>query len=66
MTYQSATDYAVLRSGTYQVRFAATGTSRMVLDTTITVIDGSVSTYVLNDDPESGDLDLMPVEEALN
>jgi len=30
------------------------------------VIDGSVSTYVLNDDPESGELELMPVEEALN
>ena len=37
----------------------------MLLDTTITVVDGSVETLVLNDDPETGDLDLMPLEEAL-
>jgi hypothetical protein len=65
VTYQSSTDYVVLKSGTYQVRFAATGTSRMLLDATITVVDGSVETLVLNDDPQTGNVELMPVEEAL-
>jgi hypothetical protein len=59
------TDYATLKSGTYQVRLAPVGTSRIVLDATITVQDGSVQTYVLMDDPETASLELMPVEEAL-
>jgi hypothetical protein len=37
----------------------------MLLDTQITVSDGSVQTFVLNDDPDTADLELMPVEEAL-
>jgi uncharacterized protein DUF4397 len=55
----------VLRSGTYQVRMARTGTSNIVLDTSITVQDGSVTTFALIDDPETASLELMPVEDAL-
>jgi hypothetical protein len=55
----------VLKSGTYEVRMAPTGTSRIVLDTTITVQDGSVTTFALIDDPDTATLELMPVEEAL-
>jgi hypothetical protein len=58
------TDYAVLRPGTYQVRLMATGTSRVVVDTTITVEGGSVQTYTLLDDLDTASLELMPVEEA--
>ena len=65
LTFPLASDYAILKSGTYEVRIAATGTSRMLVDTQITVTDGSVQTYVLDDDPDTPDLDLMPVEEAL-
>lgn len=63
--YQSATDFLTLKSGTYQVRMAPTGTSRIVLDTSIAVQDGSVQTFALIDDPETASLELMPVEEAL-
>jgi hypothetical protein len=42
-----------------------TGTSRFVLDTTITVQDGSVQTFALIDDQDTAALELMPVEEAL-
>jgi hypothetical protein len=60
-----SSDYVTLKSGTYQVRVAATGTSRMLLDTQIAVVDGSVQTLVLNDDPGTADLELMGVDEAL-
>jgi hypothetical protein len=63
--YRVATDSLTLKSGTYQVRMTPTGTSRIVLDTQITVQDGSVQTYTLIDDPETASLELMPVEEAL-
>jgi hypothetical protein len=62
--YRSATDYIILKSGRYQVRFAATGTSRIVLDTEIIVQDGSVQTFVLTES-EARELELIPVEEAL-
>ena len=65
LTFSFSSDYVTLKSGTYQVRVAATGTSRMLLDTQITVNDGSVQTYVLNDDPDTAVLELMPVDEAL-
>jgi hypothetical protein len=42
----------------------ATGTSRVVFDTTFTLTAGAVQTYVLIDS-ETGDLELMPVEDAL-
>jgi hypothetical protein len=63
--YRTTTDAVTLKSGTYQVRMTPTGTSRLVLDTQITVQDGSVQTYVLIDDQETASLELMPVEEAL-
>lgn len=65
IAYKSTTDPAVLKSGTYRVRLAPAGTSRIVLDSAITLQDGSVQTFVLIDDPDSAELELMPVEEAL-
>jgi len=66
ISYRSApTDYAVLRPGTYEVRLAATGTSRIVLDANITVNGGSVQTYTLIDNPTTGAIELTPIEEAL-
>lgn len=59
------TDYAVLRPGTYEVRLAPAGTSRIVLDTNITVEGGSVQTYTLLDNPTTAAMELTPVEEAL-
>jgi hypothetical protein len=65
LTFSSSSEFVTLKSGTYQVRVAATGTSRMLLDTQVTVSDGSVQTFVVNDDPDTADLDLIGVEEAL-
>jgi hypothetical protein len=66
MGYRDVTaEPVILKSGTYRVRMAPVGTSRIELDATITVQDGSVQTYVLIDDPETAELELMPVEEAL-
>jgi hypothetical protein len=63
--YKGSTDSITLKSGTYRVRMTPTGTSRLVLDTAITVQDGSVQTFAVIDDPETASLELMPVEEAL-
>ncbi|HEU4626833.1 MAG TPA: DUF4397 domain-containing protein [Steroidobacteraceae bacterium] len=63
--YKGGTDFIVLKSGTYQVRMTPTGTSRIVLDTTFTVQDGSVQTLAVIDDLPTASLELMPVEEAL-
>ncbi len=66
LTFRNATDYVVLKSGTYQVRFTATATSQILLDTTITTVDGSVETLVFNDDPAAaGSQTLTAFEEAL-
>jgi hypothetical protein len=66
ITYKTAPlGPTVLKSGTYEVRLTPTGTSRIVLDTTITVQDGSVTTFALIDDPDTASLELMPVEVAL-
>jgi hypothetical protein len=65
ITYKTATDYIVLKSGTYEVRMTPAGTSRIVLDTPITVPDGSVQTLTVVDDVPTASLELMPVEEAL-
>ncbi len=65
IAYKSVTGSVILKSGTYQVRMAPTGTSRIVLDTMITVQDGSVQTFALIDDQATAGLELMPVEEAL-
>jgi Domain of unknown function (DUF4397) len=63
--YKAALDYLVLKSGTYEVRMTPTGTSRIVLDTTFTVQDGSVQTLAVIDDLSTASLQLMPVEDAL-
>jgi hypothetical protein len=65
IAYRFSTEPAILKSGTYRVRLAPAGTSRIVLDSAITLQDGSVQTFVLIDDPDSAELELMPVEEAL-
>jgi hypothetical protein len=65
IAYKGSTDYITLKSGTYEVRLTPTGTSRITVDTTITVTDGSVQTLALIDDPDTASLELMPVEEAL-
>jgi hypothetical protein len=63
-TYQGTVDYMTLKPSTYQLRLTDTGTSRIVLDTTITLPAGVVQTFVLNDS-ETGDLELIPVDDAL-
>jgi len=65
IAYKGSLDFITLKSGTYEVRMTPTGTSRIVLDTPITVTDGSVQTLALIDDRETASLELMPVEEAL-
>lgn len=65
IAYKAATDAIVLKSGAYEVRMTPTGTSRIVLDTPLTVQDGSVQTLALIDDLPTASLELMPVEEAL-
>jgi uncharacterized protein DUF4397 len=62
--YRGVTDSATYKEGTYQVRVMATGTSRVLLDTTITLTNGSVATYALIDS-EVGALELLKVDEAL-
>jgi hypothetical protein len=62
--FQSLSDYITYNGKTFQVRFMATGTSRVILDTTIAVTNGTVQTFVLIDS-EEGELELMPVDEAL-
>ena len=62
--YKASTDYTTYKPGTYHVQFMATGTTTVLLDTTITLPAGGVQTYVLNDDPDTGSLELMPVDDA--
>jgi|GEM_PF-2462299 len=65
VAYLGVTDSSIYKGGTYQVRIAETGTSRMILDTGITLVEGRVETFVLIDS-ETGELELMPVEETLD
>ena len=62
--YKGSTDYTTYKPGTYRVRMMTTGTSTVVFDTTITLPAGGVQTYVLNDDPDTSELELMPVDDA--
>jgi hypothetical protein len=62
--YKTSTDYTTYKPGAYRVRFMAMGTSTVLLDTTIALPAGAVQTYVLNDDPDTGALELMPVDDA--
>jgi hypothetical protein len=62
--FKGVTDSSAYKGGTYQVRVMDTGTSRVVLDTQVTLVEGTVQTFVLIDS-EEGALELMPVDEAL-
>ena len=65
LLYLNSTDYTTYKPDTtYQVRMMETGTTTVVLDTTITLPAGGVQTYVLNDDPDTGALELIPVDDA--
>lgn len=64
LTYQLANDYAAYKADTYQVRIMEGGTTTVLLDTTIALPAGGVETYVVNDDPDTGALELVPVEDA--
>jgi hypothetical protein len=62
--YQGISDYSAYKPDTYQVRVMTTGTTTVLLDTTITLPAGGVTTYVINDDPGTGALELIPVDDA--
>jgi hypothetical protein len=64
LLYQASTDYFTLKPDTYQVRMMEAGTTTVVLDTTISLPAGGVQTYVVNDDPDTGVLELIPVDDA--
>ena len=65
LVYENLTDYTTYKPDTYQVRVMATGTTTVLLDTSITLTAGGVTTYVVNDDPDTGGgLELVPVEDA--
>jgi hypothetical protein len=64
LIYQGANDYAALKPATYEVRMMEGGTTTVVLDTTVTLPAGGVQTYVVNDDPDTGALELIPVDDA--
>ncbi len=40
------------------------GTTTVLLDTTMTLPAGGVQTYVVNDDPDTSSLELIPVDDA--
>jgi hypothetical protein len=62
--YTGAIDYTAYKAGTYQVRIMDGGTTTVLLDTPITLPAGGVQTYVVNDDPDTGSLELIPVDDA--
>jgi hypothetical protein len=62
--YQSFNDYTAYKPDTYQVRVMQGGTTTVLLDTTMTLPAGGVQTYVINDDPDTGALELIPVDDA--
>jgi hypothetical protein len=67
LVYQNVTDYSAYKPDTYEVRIMQTGTTTVILDTTITLAAGDVTTYVVNDDPATaGALEVIPVEDATN
>jgi hypothetical protein len=64
LLYLGSTDYTTYKPDTYQVRVMTTGTTTVLLDTTITLPAGGVQTYVVNDDPDTGVLELIPIDDA--
>jgi len=65
LTYQAANDYTAYKPDTYQVRIMEGGTTTVLLDTTMTLPAGGVQTYVVNDDPDTNELELIPVDDAV-
>jgi hypothetical protein len=64
LAYQGSSDYTAYKPDTYQVRIMEGGTTTVLLDTTMTLPAGGVQTYVINDDPDTGSLELIPVDDA--
>jgi hypothetical protein len=64
LTFHGLTDSSIYKAATYQVRVMATGTSRVLLDTPLTLVNGTVQTLALIDS-ETGQLELMTVDEAI-
>jgi hypothetical protein len=64
LVFHGLTDSSVYKAATYQVRVMATGTSRVLLDTTVPLVNGTVQTFALIDS-EAGQLELMTVDEAI-
>jgi len=65
LSYLGQMDYITLKPGQYRIRFTATGTSRVEFDTTVTLEGGGVQTFVFNDDLETGDYELIPVDDTM-
>jgi hypothetical protein len=64
VVFPSVTDYLTLEAGNYEVHFAAAGTSRFLLDSApFQLVNGDVTTYVVHDS-ETGELELLPVDDA--
>jgi len=64
LQYQGSNDYTAYKPDTYEVRVMTGGTTTVLLDTTITLPAGGVETYVVNDDPDTGALELIPIDDA--
>lgn len=64
LVYQNSTDYTAYKPDTYQVRVMEGGTTTVLLDTTMTLQAGGVTTFVVNDDPDTGALELIPIDDA--
>jgi hypothetical protein len=64
LVYQAFSDYTAYKPDTYQVRVMEGGTTTVLLDTTMTLPAGGVQTYVINDDPDTGALELIPIDDA--
>jgi len=64
LAFHGPTDSSVYKAGTYEVRVMAAGTSRVLLDTPLTLVNGTVQTLALIDS-ENGQLELMTIDEAI-
>jgi hypothetical protein len=64
LQYQGSNDYTAYKAATYQVRIMDGGTTTVLLDTPMTLPAGGVQTYVVNDDPDTGALELIPIDDA--
>ncbi len=64
LVFQNSTDYTTYKPDTYQVRIMSTATTNLLLDTTMTLPAGGGQTYLGNDDPDTGAMELIPVDDA--